>query len=201
MKIYIGTGREVGERCKAWARDNMPEGCELVDDMNECKIFISVLYPKLLSEKYLEDHYCLNFHPGILPQYRGSGTCSWVIVNGEKESGVTLHVIDKGIDTGPIIDIVRFSVDEEDTAGSVFVATEATIEYMFKLWFKKLLTENIVMTAQPEGGHTYYKKDLEQLKDVTRIVRALTFTGKEQAYYISKGGEKIYLDFYDSTGE
>lgn len=199
MKVYIGTGRSIGEKCIAWARGNLPPGVELVDDPEECNIFISVLYPKLLTKKFLENHYALNFHPGILPEYRGSGTCSWVIVNGEKQAGVTLHVIDEGIDTGPIIEIVKFNVGPDDTAGSVFTATESIIEYMFKKWFAKLLTENITMTAQPAGGHTYYRKDLDKLKDVTNIVRALTFTGKEQAYFRNKDGEKIYLDYYDTA--
>lgn len=198
MKLYIGTARDIGERCKAWARDNLPAEVELTEDMDQCDVFISVLYPKLLSPRFLnKGRTCFNFHPGVLPKYRGAGASSWAIVNGEIEAGVTLHVIDEGIDTGAILDIVKFTVRPNDTAGVVFNSMEGTIEYMFKQWLPRLCTGGtLVARDQPSEGRTYFRKDLEDLKDLSKIVRALTFRGKESAYFINSRGEKIYIDYY-----
>ncbi|GHU60925.1 hypothetical protein FACS1894121_1710 [Bacteroidia bacterium] len=46
---------------------------------------------------------CLNLHPSLLPHYRGMSPQHWPIINGEKETGVTVHYIDEGIDTGNIL--------------------------------------------------------------------------------------------------
>ena len=53
-----------------------------------------------------------NFHFSLLPKYRGCHTNFFQIYNGEKISGVTLHKIDNGIDTGPIIDQLKFSINK-----------------------------------------------------------------------------------------
>jgi methionyl-tRNA formyltransferase len=46
---------------------------------------------------------CINVHPSLLPRYRGPNPIYWVLANGEKETGVTVHYVDEGIDTGDVI--------------------------------------------------------------------------------------------------
>lgn len=46
---------------------------------------------------------CLNLHPSLLPFYRGMAPQHWPIINGEQKTGVTVHYIDEGVDTGNII--------------------------------------------------------------------------------------------------
>lgn len=62
---------------------------------------------------------CLNVHGALLPKYRGNGTLNWALVNGERKSGVTVHVIDAGIDTGPIVLQRAFSLSPFETAVSL----------------------------------------------------------------------------------
>ncbi|MHB1420810.1 MAG: methionyl-tRNA formyltransferase [Bacillota bacterium] len=45
----------------------------------------------------------LNYHPSLLPKYRGSTAMNWAVINGEQETGITVHFIDDGLDTGPIL--------------------------------------------------------------------------------------------------
>jgi methionyl-tRNA formyltransferase len=56
-----------------------------------------------------------NLHPGLLPHYAGRNAPSWAIYNGETSHGVTLHWMDKGIDTGAIAYSVELPVDPDDT--------------------------------------------------------------------------------------
>lgn len=58
----------------------------------------------------------VNVHAALLPQYRGANVLNWVLVNGERETGVTIHHMDEGIDTGDIICQKRLAIDFEDTA-------------------------------------------------------------------------------------
>lgn len=187
MKLYLATSRPIGEQCKKIAQGM---GYELTD-MESCDVFISVLYDKLIPEDYIKSRPCFNFHPGILPWYRGSGAYSWAIINGEFETGVTLHEIDKDIDHGDVIDIQRFAIQPTDTAQILFSKAEITILQMFKRWLDHLVKKEY-KPIQQESGRIYYRKDLEKAKDLTRFVRAFTFEGKERAFYINQG-TKNYL--------
>ena len=59
----------------------------------------------------------INLHSSLLPNYRGAAPINWVIINGEKETGVTTFFINKKIDEGDIIDSVEVKIKEEYSAG------------------------------------------------------------------------------------
>lgn len=62
----------------------------------------------------------INFHPSLLPAYRGGSAMNWALINGETETGVTIHKIDAGMDTGPIIIQEKVSIDPDDTVKSLY---------------------------------------------------------------------------------
>ena len=57
----------------------------------------------------------LNIHGALLPRYRGCNPTQWSIIQQEYETGVTLHEMDSGLDTGPIIDQRKVPIFIEDT--------------------------------------------------------------------------------------
>jgi len=59
----------------------------------------------------------VNLHPSLLPAYRGRAPINWAILHGERELGLTAHFVDEGMDTGDIIEQVRFSLDEDKNVG------------------------------------------------------------------------------------
>ncbi len=65
----------------------------------------------------------INLHPSKLPDYRGGNPYSHVIINGEEESAVTLHFMDENFDTGDIISQYNFSIDLNETMGTLFYRT------------------------------------------------------------------------------
>jgi methionyl-tRNA formyltransferase len=62
---------------------------------------------------------CLNVHGSLLPKYRGAAPIQWAVINGESETGVTIMVMDAGLDTGAILEQGAMPISEEDTAGDV----------------------------------------------------------------------------------
>ena len=60
-----------------------------------------------------------NLHASLLPQYRGAAPINWVIINDEKETGVTTFLIDEKIDTGNILLNQKINIEKEDNAGSL----------------------------------------------------------------------------------
>jgi len=198
-KVCIASSRqgEIGKRCIEFANNNVPYSFEVINQerMDEADIFISLLYDKILSKEYIGGRgVCINFHPGLLPDYRGAGAYSWALINKEKETGITCHVIDHNIDSGPIIAVRRTLIHETDTAETLFDRCMDMIYDLFCETWRNLIVGSY-LTQPNDGGHIYLRKDLQDAKDLTHIVKAFTFTGKESAYYYNKVGKKIYLDY------
>jgi len=61
----------------------------------------------------------INLHASLLPNYRGAAPINWVIINGERETGVTIFFINKKIDEGDIISKKKIKINEDETAGSL----------------------------------------------------------------------------------
>ncbi len=59
----------------------------------------------------------INFHYGLLPQYRGANPVLAQMLQGEKESGITVHVVDENIDTGPVVMQHKIAIEDRDTFG------------------------------------------------------------------------------------
>lgn len=59
---------------------------------------------------------CINVHASLLPKYRGAAPINWAIANGERETGVTIMQMDKGMDTGPMLAKRAIAISDEETA-------------------------------------------------------------------------------------
>jgi len=80
----------------------------------------------------------INIHPSLLPQYRGANPYSHVIINNEKQTGVTLHFMDEGFDTGDLIVQRKMEISPRETMGTLFnrlniIGLELLIEVLTKL--------------------------------------------------------------------
>jgi len=193
-KIFISTNKDIGLKCSKWAQNNLPSDYIIVDDINDCDIFISVLYDKILDEDFINNKKCYNFHPAILPNYAGVGTITWSILNGETQHGVTLHLIDKGIDTGDLIEIVKFDIGQNDTAYSLHDKTMRSLYSFFKSKFIDILEENY--TTQPQDlslRRIYSYKELDTIFDLTKFMKSTYFPGKSNPYYYDMCGNKVEL--------
>jgi len=82
----------------------------------------SFSYRNLLSERVLRlaSIAALNLHPSLLPRYRGRAPVNWVLVNGERETGVTLHHMVARADAGDIVAQRAASIDDDDTALTLY---------------------------------------------------------------------------------
>ena len=73
---------------------------------------------------------CVNLHGSLLPQYRGRVPINWAIINGEKETGVTLHYMTEKADAGDIIAQERIAIADDDNAKTVFDKAVAAAKNM-----------------------------------------------------------------------
>ncbi len=193
LKVHIASSRqkEIGDRCRQWASFE-DLGKIHWTTPEDCEVFVSVLYDTILTPEFIKGRRCYNFHPGILPDYRGAGVYSWVLINGEKETGITLHEIDADIDHGPILDVRSFAILPHDTAGRLFEHSMDLLFQMFVEWFPRLLSGEYTKRANL-GGRLYLRSELEEAKDLTGLIRGFTFEGKEPAFWCDSRGEKHYI--------
>lgn len=84
-------------------------------------IFVVVAFGQFLSKELLEipKFAPINIHASLLPKYRGSAPIHRAILNGETQTGVTTMFMDKGMDTGDILDYAAIEITKDDTAESL----------------------------------------------------------------------------------
>lgn len=89
-----------------------------IQELRELKIDLIVIchFQKLISSKIfnIPTLGCINLHPSLLPYYRGMSPQHYPIINGESETGITVHFVDDGIDTGDIILQKKIQINNED---------------------------------------------------------------------------------------
>jgi methionyl-tRNA formyltransferase len=193
-KIHIATSRPIGQRCIEYTQANMPSGYELCENIQDSDVLICVMYDTILKEDFINKRRCYNFHGGILPEYRGVGIFSWAIINGEQETGITLHKLDAGLDTGPIISCKKFPITKTSTAHSLYLEGMDTLFALFKEYFVRIVTgdyETKVVEKKPNSLYT--RKMLDDLRDVTKLMRATYFPGKKGLYYYTSEGYKTII--------
>lgn len=147
-------------------------------------VFVVVAYGQVLSKELLEmpKIACLNIHGSILPKYRGPAPIHHAIIDGEKETGATIMLMDEGLDTGDILDIAKFPIGEDDTLGYVydkmrFLGASLLIDVLDKFERNEITTEKqdeSLATYAPlilkDTGHINFNKDA---KEVHNLVRGL----------------------------
>lgn len=85
-------------------------------------VIIVIAYGKILPKAVLDipKYGCLNVHGSLLPKYRGAAPIQYAIKNGDVESGVTIMLLDEGMDTGAMLKKAVLPLDAKETTGSLF---------------------------------------------------------------------------------
>ncbi|MCC7162179.1 MAG: hypothetical protein IT331_06780 [Anaerolineae bacterium] len=99
---------------------NSPEFVQRVREINPDLIAVAA-FGRILKNELIETPRlgCINVHPSLLPRYRGPNPYYWVLANRETKSGVTVHFIDQGIDTGDIILQTDFCLERTESEATL----------------------------------------------------------------------------------
>lgn len=122
-------------------------------------IIFSVYFRKVFSKKILNlpKLGCVNIHPSKLPFYRGPTPTAWMILNGEKEFGITIHKMDSGIDTGDILIQKTFEIGHRETGFELYSRAMSLGADLLKQEFAAIVNEKIIPKPQVGMG-SYYGK-------------------------------------------
>jgi UDP-4-amino-4-deoxy-L-arabinose formyltransferase / UDP-glucuronic acid dehydrogenase (UDP-4-keto-hexauronic acid decarboxylating) len=162
----------------------------------------SFYYRKMVKEEILSipSKGCLNLHGSYLPKYRGRCPVNWVLVNGEKETGITLHYMTPKPDDGDIVAQKKCILTEEDTPVTVFAKMEEAARKLLEETLPLLIKGKAPRTPQNHKEATYFggrkPKDGEinwtlPAAQVRNLIRAVTKPYPGAYTYL--GNRKIIL--------
>lgn len=98
---------------------------------------------------------CVALHDSLLPKYRGFAPINWAIINGERETGVSLFYIDGGVDSGPVIAQRKIPIEATESAADVYgKVTAASVDLMAE-YVPRLARERLEAKAQSASEATF----------------------------------------------
>lgn len=117
-------------------------------------VAVVAAYGRILPKEVLEapKYGCLNIHASLLPKYRGASPIQAAVLNGDKETGVTVMQMDEGLDTGDMLLKRTITIEENEPVGSVHdrlasIGGEAIVEALY------LLEKNGVLQGEKQPAH------------------------------------------------
>lgn len=124
------------------------------------EVIVVVAYGKILPEAVLRfpKYGCINVHVSLLPKYRGAAPMQRAVMNGERETGVTLMQMDVGLDTGDILMQSAFSIGAEDTFETVHDTSAALGGEMLCRLLPLLEKGEVTPVKQDDAQATYASK-------------------------------------------
>lgn len=191
-KIALFIGNPRSERCTDFIKDKPID------------ILISVNY-LFIIEKELINHpeiLAFNIHGSLLPKYRGRTPHVWAIINNEKETGVTAHLIDEKCDTGDIIYQVKIPIESNDTGATLLEKYKNSYVPIIDKVLGSITTSKIVKTIPqnndiasffgkrtPEDGQINWNWQRERIRNWVRA-QAYPYPGA----FTLIDGEKVVID-------
>lgn len=130
--------------------------CDLYDV--EDLVFVSLEYAEIIDPARFSSNALFNIHFSLLPKYKGMYTSALPLLNGEIESGVTLHRIERGIDTGDIIAQLSFELGLNDTARDLYFKYMDGAFQLFSSAIQSLISGAFTAAPQSAIGASYFSK-------------------------------------------
>ncbi len=155
---------------------------ELAPDMVVLCAFGQILPPDIINTPPLG---CLNVHPSLLPRYRGAAPISRAIMAGEKTTGVSIMIMDEGVDSGDIVLQKEMPIEPEDTCGDLaerlaLMGADMLVDSVRSMMdgtARPVPQDHTLATPAPrltpETGHIDWSRPAEE---IVNLIRALSPT-------------------------
>lgn len=181
-------------------------------------LIVTCAYGQILPEEILHfpKYGCINVHASLLPKLRGGAPIHHAIIDGYKETGITIMYMSKKMDQGDILTQVKTQILDDDTLGSLQYKLSEMAKDLLKSTIPLLIEDKIIPLKQNEEEATYgYNISREEeridftksIEEVDRQVRGLnpvpgaytTLNGKILKIYDVRFGDRYYPNTEDGT--
>ena len=125
-----------------------------------CDFIVSINYLFILEKEIINfpRFFSFNLHGSLLPKYRGRTPHVWAIINGEKETGITAHLIDSSVDSGDIIFQKKIKISNLDTGFSILKKFKNEYIMIINKVFDSFSLGKIKFKNQNNKKATYFPK-------------------------------------------
>ncbi len=125
----------------------------------EADVIVVAAFGQLIPGEILKmkKYGCINVHGSLLPKYRGAAPVQWAVIDGEKESGVTIMQMNEGLDTGDMLLKAAVPLDKKETGGSLFDKLSALGASLCVEALEKLERGELIPEKQGESPTAYAK--------------------------------------------
>ena len=131
-----------------------------VDDLKKLNpdLMVTCAYGQIISQEILDipKYGVINVHASLLPKYRGSAPIQWAIINGEKETGITIMQTALGVDSGDIILQEKVAIKDGETAGELFDDLAKIAPSVLMKAIGQIENGKATYTKQNENESTHY---------------------------------------------
>lgn len=126
-------------------------------EKSKTDLLLAHAFMKLLPRRVfsLPRYGSVNIHPSLLPKYRGPSPTYWVLKNREKETGLTSHYIDEGVDTGAIIAQRIIAVESTDSIAAIIEKQKKVVGALIAETLQKIRNDQFKPTPQDHARATY----------------------------------------------
>ena len=142
-------------------------------------LIVVVAYGKILPKEVIDfpKYGCINLHVSLLPKYRGAAPMQRAIMEGESETGVTVMYMDEGLDTGDILSVEKFPIEDTDDFEAIHDRSAVVGAKLLSETIEKIEEGTVERTKQDNTLATYAKKvEKEDCKlDFTLSAKKLDF--------------------------
>lgn len=187
---------------------------EGVDDIKNLApdLMVTCAFGQILSKEIIDIPRLgvINVHASLLPKYRGASPINYAILNGEKETGVTIMKTDVGIDTGDVMFCVKTSIEKNETAGELFNRLSLIGADALKTAIAKIIDGTAKFTPQDNSVATYtkiIKKDdalidfSKSAEEIVNLVRAFNPAPVAFTYYNGEPFKVFEAEVRPENGE
>lgn len=172
---------------------NSKNSIEKIKSINP-DIIIVAAFGQILKKELLDipRYGCINIHASLLPKYRGAAPINWAIINGEKDTGITIMDMEEGLDTGDIISQRSIPIEEDDDSQSLHdklsvLGSELIIETITNITrgkYKKTSQDDSLSSYAPRIFRETGKIDWNTKgEDIFNLVRGLKPWPGTYSYY------------------
>jgi len=168
-------------------------------------LIVVVAYGQILPEEILNlpAHGCINVHGSLLPQYRGAAPMQWCLLNGEKKTGVTTMMMDKGLDTGDMLIKSEVDIDISDTFAEIHDRlAECGAETLIRT-IEAVKAGTLVRTPQDDSQSTYSPMITKNMSLIDFSEPAAVIHNKVRAItgFAFLGGKRLKIFRSELTGK
>jgi len=135
---------------------------------------------------------CINIHASLLPRWRGAAPIERALLAGDRETGISLMQMDRGLDTGPLLDTIRVAIADDDTGGTLTARLAQVGATAIVATLGRLRDAGALPAApQPQAGATHAPKIAKSEAQIDWTTSAVAIARSVRAFNPAPGASGV----------